>query len=86
MTNHRHVRRETCISADPRQTSEIRGRRGAAIAARKRALREWEMENPGMNYDPEFSFREVLPGLAKIKLTRIMEAEGISKSFASKVR
>jgi ABC-type ATPase with predicted acetyltransferase domain len=38
VTNRLHVRCEACIEADPGQTLEIRGRRGAAIAARKRAL------------------------------------------------
>ena len=36
-----HVRCDACISADPGQTPEVRGRRGAAIASRKRTLREW---------------------------------------------
>ncbi|HXY46064.1 MAG TPA: hypothetical protein VEH29_17900, partial [Acidimicrobiales bacterium] len=36
VTNRRHVRCDRCIGADPRQTPELRGRRGAAIAARKR--------------------------------------------------
>jgi hypothetical protein len=40
VTNHRHVRCDACIEADPRQTAELQGRRGAAIAARKRALED----------------------------------------------
>jgi hypothetical protein len=46
VTNLRHVRCEACITADPAQVPEIRGRRGAAIAARKRALSEWDKANP----------------------------------------
>ncbi|MHB8246885.1 MAG: CRISPR-associated endonuclease Cas1 [Acidimicrobiales bacterium] len=38
VSNPRHVRCDACIAADPAQAPEIRGRRGAAIAARKRAL------------------------------------------------
>jgi hypothetical protein len=86
VTNHRHVRCDQCIAADPRQTPELRGRRGAAIAARKRKLREWEAAHPGVNYDPEFYHREVLPSLRRVKLTDIMEAAGCSKSSASEVR
>ena len=86
VTNHRHVRCRSCIEADPRQTEAIRGRRGAAIAARKKALREWDEANPGVSYDPEHFEREILPGLANVKLSQIVEAAEISKSFASKVR
>jgi hypothetical protein len=51
-------------AADPRQGSQIRDRRGAAIAARKRALSEWDKKNPGPVYDPELFRREILPRLA----------------------
>ena len=61
VTNRLHVRCDACIEADPAQTPEIRGRRGAAISARKRALTEWERANPGATYDPELFRREILP-------------------------
>jgi hypothetical protein len=32
----------SALAADPAQAHEIRGRRGDAIAARKRALSEWD--------------------------------------------
>ncbi len=86
VTNPRHVRCDSCIAADPRQAPEVRGRRAAAIAARKRVLTEWEQANPGTAYDPEFFAREVLPGLAGVKLSEIVEATGLSKSYASTVR
>jgi CRISPR-associated endonuclease Cas1 len=86
VTNLRHVRCEACINADPRHTPEVRRHRGAAIAARKRALRDWEAANPDSNYDPEMFRREILPGLAEVRLADIMEAAGISKSYASQVR
>jgi CRISPR-associated endonuclease Cas1 len=86
VTNRRHVRCEPCIQADPRQTAEIRGRRGAAIAARKRTLREWEESNPNVDYDPELFGREILPRLAEIKLAQIVEAIGCSKGYASVIR
>jgi hypothetical protein len=84
--NPRHVRCAACIGADPAQAPEIRGRRGAAIAARKRALSEWDKTNPGALYDPELFRREILPRLRTVKLSEIVEATGLSKSYASQVR
>ena len=86
VTDSRRVRCDACIAADPRQTPEARSRRGAAIAARKRALREWDQANPGIEYDPDCFRREVLPCLATVKLADIMAAAGISKGYASNVR
>ncbi|MGD0085075.1 MAG: hypothetical protein ABSD78_18045 [Acidimicrobiales bacterium] len=86
VTNHRHVRCDACIAADPAQTPEVPGRRGAAIAARKRALAEWEQANPGRACDPEWFQRDILPGLANVPLKAIMEATGMSKASASDVR
>ena len=70
----------------PHRRLRCRGRRGAAISARKRALREWEEANPGVAYDPDLFRREILPGLATVKLADIMAAAGISKGYASDVR
>jgi CRISPR-associated endonuclease Cas1 len=86
VTNPRHVRCETCIAADPRQSPEIRGRRGAAIAARKRALAEWSEVHGDDPYDPELFRREILPRLRTVRLSEIVEATGMSKAFASQVR
>ena len=86
VTNPRHVRCDACIAADPAQAPEIRGRRGAAIAARKRALAEWDSLNPGAVYDPELFASDILPRLATVKLSEIVEATGMSKTFASQVR
>ena len=86
VTNPRHVRCEQCIDADPAQSPDVRGRRGAAIAARKKAIRSWEQANIGASYDPELFQREILPRLATIKLSAMVEATGMSKSFASQVR
>ena len=86
MTNPRHVRCEACIGADPASTPEIRGRRGAAIAARKRALTEWDKANPGTVHDPELFRREILPRLATVKLMDIAEAAGCCKASASDIR
>jgi hypothetical protein len=86
VTNPRHVRCEACIVADPAQAPEIRGRRGAAIAARKRALSEWDKANPGTVYDPELFRREILPGLRTVKPSEIAAAAGCSKASASDIR
>ena len=59
---------------------------GAAIAARKRALTEWDRANPDTVYDPELFRREILPGLRTVPLTEIMEAAGCSKASASDYR
>jgi CRISPR-associated endonuclease Cas1 len=86
LTNPRHVRCDACIAADPAQAPEIRGRRGAAIAARKRAFAEWDKANPGTAYDPELFRREILPRLVGVKLSAIVEAAGCSKAYASDIR
>jgi hypothetical protein len=75
-----------CIDADAAQAPAIRGRRGATIAARKRALSEWDKANPGAVYDPELFRREIWPRLAGVKLSEIVEAIGCSKASASDVR
>ncbi len=86
VTDRLHVRCDACIAADSAQTPEIRGRRGAAISARKRALTEWELANPGVSYDPELFRREILPRLRTVKLSEIVEAIGCSKASASDIR
>ena len=86
VVNHRHVRCDECIKADPGQTAELRGRRGAAIAARRKTQRKWGDTHPVESNDPKYFCREILPGLAKVTLAEITAATGISKAFASQVR
>ncbi len=86
VTNPGHVRCETCIADDPAQAPEIRGRRGAAIAARKRALTEWDRGNPETVYDPQLFRREILPRLRTVPLSEIMDAASCSKASASDYR
>jgi len=64
----------------------VRGRRGAAIAAQKRALREWEEAHPAVAYDPEYFRQELLPRLGSVKLSEIMAAAACSKAYASEIR
>ena len=86
VTNPRHVRCEACIDADPASTPEVKRRRGAAIAARKRALAEWDKANPGAVYDPELFRQEILPRLQTVKLSEIAAAAGCCKASASDIR
>jgi len=58
-------------SRRPDAAPEDNARRGAAIAARKRAQAEWDAANPGVVYDPELFQREILPRLASVKLSEI---------------
>jgi len=84
--NHRHVRCDACLAADRAHSPEISARRGAAIAARKRVLSEWDGANLGHVYDPELFRREILPRLGTVPLSEIMEAAGCSKASASDYR
>jgi hypothetical protein len=86
VTNHRRVRCDECIAKDPSQTPKVRGRRGAAIAARKRVLAEWERSNPGTVYDRGTFRRDILQGLATVPLAEIARAAGCSKAYASDIR
>ena len=58
---------------------------GQAIAARKSARRVVRA-NPGLDYDPELFRRDIVPRLRTVKLSAIVEATGMSKSYASQVR
>jgi hypothetical protein len=51
-----------------------------------RPLAEQEQANPGTVHDPEWFRRDVLPRLAGVKLAEIVEATGLSTSYASQVR
>jgi hypothetical protein len=87
MSASRIVRCDVCIAADPRQTAELRGRQGAAIAARKRSQQQWEESRTETKKpDPDYFRREILPGLGKVKLVDKMRAASFSKAFASQVR
>ena len=39
-----------------------------------RSLAKWEQDNPGTVHDPEWFRRDVLPRLARVKLSEIAEA------------
>lgn len=86
VTNPRRVRCDDCIAADPAQSTEVRGRRGRAIAARKRAQAAWSNAHGDAPYDPELFKRDILPRLTEVPLDAIMDAAGCSKSSASDYR
>lgn len=84
--DHRHVRCEACMAADPRQSLELRGRRGRAIATRKRQLRAREEVGLPAWADRDWYRREIWPRLASHKLIEIMDAAECSKGFTSDIR
>jgi hypothetical protein len=86
VTNYRRVRCDDCMAKDPANTPEVRGRRGAAIAARKRVLAEWDRANPEVAYDRGMFRRDIWPGLVTIPLAEIARAAGCSKASASDIR
>jgi hypothetical protein len=86
VSNARRVRCDDCIATDPRQTAENRGRRASAIGVRKRRQVEWESAHPGQAFYPDYFARAILPGLATVKLSVMVEATGLSKGFCSQVR
>jgi hypothetical protein len=86
VSSARRVRCDDCIARDPRQTAERRGRRAAAIGSRKRQQVEWETAHPDQAYEPDYFETTILPGLATVKLSTMVDATGLSKGFCSRVR
>ncbi len=82
VTERHRVRCDACIDRDPRQTPELRATRAAAISARRQAEAAWE----GAAMDSEFFRSMVLPALATVKLSAIVEACGVAKGTASSWR
>jgi CRISPR-associated protein Cas1 len=82
VTERHRVRCDACIDRDPRQTPELRATRAAAISARRQAEAAWE----GAGLDPELFRSMVLPALATVKLSAIVEACGVAKGTASNWR
>src|SRR5262249_33145584 len=73
-------------SNQPGQAEQTRRQRGRAIAANRAELERWKSEHPDARTDPDAFRREVLPGLARVKLSEIMRACGVAKSTASMIR
>jgi CRISPR-associated endonuclease Cas1 len=86
VSSPRHVRCADCIASDPAQAPEVRSRRGAAISARKRALRARGDAGLPPECDTAWYRSAVLPALRYRKLAEIMETAGCSKASASDYR
>lgn len=84
VANARHVLCATC-QAGAGHTAAVRQTRGRAIAARKRALKE-RVTTFGADVDPAIYRQCILPKLAALKLSDIMEATGYSKGHCSTIR
>jgi hypothetical protein len=82
VTQRHRVRCDACIDRDPRQPPELRAKRAAAISARRQAEAAWE----GAGMDPEFFRSMVLPALATVRLSAIVEACGVAKGTGSSWR
>jgi len=82
----RHLRCPACWDTQPSQARETRQRRGRAIAESRAELERWKADHPGLTGDPDDFRRNILPGLAEIKLAEIVTACGVSKSTASTIR
>ena len=81
-----HVRCPQCWESHSDQDIQTRKRRGVAIAEARALEKKWRGEHPGEKGDPEVYRSEVLPGLAGVPLSRIMEVCGVAKSSASAIR
>jgi hypothetical protein len=86
VSDHRHVRCDPCIAADPRQTPKLRATRAAAIAARRQTEAAWAEATGGASLDPDQFASMILPALSAVKLSVIVAACGVSKATASSWR
>jgi len=86
LTRSRHLYCEACQDQTPGHARETRRRRGQAIAATRAELERWKTDHPGERGDPEQYRRDILPGLANVKLADIMASCKVSKTSASQYR
>jgi len=71
---------------DPTQSERARGARSASLRRERAARDDWDREHHGVTFDAAAFAREVLPRLAHVPLSRIVDATGLSLSAASRVR
>jgi len=71
---------------DPTHTPEARARRAASFADTKQANLAWERQHPDASTDTETFRRNVLPGLADVRLSTLMRATGLTQSACSVIR
>lgn len=86
LSRDQHVNCPDCWESLAGQDFSTRKRRGEAIAKARGASSRWRVEHPNENGDPEWYWESVLPGLAGLPLSQIMEACGVAKSTASAIR
>lgn len=79
--NARHVRCDTCIAADTRQTPALRRKRAAAISARRQTEAGWALHRPAGPTDTTWWLEELRPALSRFKVSEIMAAAGVAKSL-----
>jgi CRISPR-associated endonuclease Cas1 len=71
---------------DPTQSERARGARSASLRRERAARDDWDREHHGATFDAAAFAREMLPRLAQVPLSRIVDATGLSVSAASRVR
>jgi hypothetical protein len=86
LSRGRHLRCPTCWTTIRGQDDSTRARRGKAISESKRLQNAWLKENPMTAGSPEEFRTTILPALASVQLSTIMERCGVSKSTASNIR
>ncbi len=77
---------EDQTGARPTHTSQATVRRRQSNQRQQWEQETWEEDHHGEDADPEWFRTEILPGLARVKLSEIAAATGMSVSSASKVR
>ena len=71
---------------DPTHTAQAEARRAASFADTRQANRAWEREHPDAPTDIEVVRRDVLTGLASVRLSALMSATGLTQSACSLIR
>ncbi len=71
---------------DPTQSEQARAARSAGLRRERAARDDWDREHHGATFDAATFSREVLPHLAHVPLSRIVDLTGLSLSAASRVR
>jgi hypothetical protein len=59
---------------------------GAAMARRRREVRNWNAEHPGKIVDPELFAREILPSLQGVPLSALVRATELTYGYLSQIR
>jgi CRISPR-associated endonuclease Cas1 len=70
---------------DPTKTPDARRKHGVTMARRNAEIRAWERQHPG-RHDPEVFRNTILPRLARVPLSKMIRATGLSLRSCSRVR